>query len=285
MKSKYCRISLVSLIVVFFSCHNKQDASYTYHNSNFWYKLLAFSTDTCSSVSSKVAFVHVNAFFKNQKDSVFYDTYNNLNNQFLLSVNSLDTNNLILKACKGKCIGDSMELLIPVNVFFNQNFNSSQIPFFSLKDSVVKVQMRINGFLSSRPNITSKDLEILEKNRILNFFGDSATMNSCKAAEGFFWVLKPSKIQKSENLDADILVQYKGYFLNGRLMDESPRDFSYQVGVPDQLIKGLNIVINYLKRGENAKIILPSHLAFGELGSKDLKIPPYTPLLYEITIK
>lgn len=285
MKSKYCRISLVSFIVVFFSCTNKQEEAYTHHSSNFWYKLLAFSEDTCSEMSSNVACIHLNAVFKTQKDSVFYDSYNNLNDQFFLQVNNLDSNNLLLKACQGKCIGDSMELLIPTALFFNQNFNLRQIPFFSLKDSIVKVHMGISGYYNSQPTVTALDLVNLEKGRILNYFGDSASMKSYLSDKGFFWVTKPISSPKTKNLDSTLIIQYKGYFLNGRQMDESPPDFKYKPGTPDQLLKGLNIVINYLKRGENAKIILPSHLAFGELGSKDLKIPSYTPLLYEITIK
>jgi hypothetical protein len=285
MKLKFYQISLVLIILVFVSCNNQTKQTYTHHASNFWYKLLAFSTDTCSSMTSMIPYVHLNAVFKTQNDSVFYDTYNNLNSQFFLNVNSLDSNNLILKACEGKCIGDSMELLIPVSIFFNQNFNSNQIPFFSFNDSIVKVQMGINDYLHAPPNITKVDLEILEKKRILNYFGDSTSMNSCKLEEGIFWISKPSKLWKSEMTDSTIVLHYKGYFLNGRPMDESPVDFKYKPGTPDQLLKGLNIVINYLKRGENAKIILPSHLAFGESGSRDLKIPPFTPLLYEITIK
>ncbi len=285
MKLKYYRTSLVLFIIVFVSCTNKREEAYTHHTSNFWYKLLAFSEDTCSEMSSKVAYVHLNAVFKTQKDSVFYDTYNNLNDQFFLQVNSLDSNNLLLKACEGKCISDSMELLIPTALFFDQNFNLKQIPFFSLKDSIVKVQMGISGYYNSMPTITPLDLVNLEKGRILNYFGDSVSMKSYLSDKGFFWVSKPISPPKTKNLDSTLVIQYKGYFLNGRQMDESPANFTYKPGVPDQVIKGLNIVINYLKRGENAKIILPSHLAFGETGSVDLKIPPYTPLLYEITIK
>ena len=39
-----------------------------------------------------------------------------------------------------------------------------------------------------------------------------------------------------------------------------------------------------LKKGEKAKIILPSQLAFGDQGSSNGVIPPYTPLVYQIEI-
>jgi FKBP-type peptidyl-prolyl cis-trans isomerase len=59
-------------------------------------------------------------------------------------------------------------------------------------------------------------------------------------------------------------------------------EFTY--GTPDQLIKGLNIVIGTLKKGEFVKIIVPSRLAFGEKGSSNGSIQPYTPLVYNLKI-
>ena len=46
----------------------------------------------------------------------------------------------------------------------------------------------------------------------------------------------------------------------------------------------IHYVIKRLKKGQNAKIILPSRLAFGENGSSNGTIAPYTPLIYEIKI-
>lgn len=284
MKLKFCQISLFFMMACLISCSEPKRENYTYHVDNFWYKLLAFKTETCESDLSK-PFIHINAVFKTQSDSVFYDTFNNLNNQFYLNLNGLDSSNFLSKACFGKCVGDSLELLIPKANFFEQNFNLTQIPFFSVNDSVVKVQMSIIGYMDKILKHSNAEMANQEINRIRHFFKTDQLMSMSKSNDGFFWVSKPLMKPNPEKSDSVLTVQYKGYFLNGRQMDESPSDFKYKPGTPDQLLKGLNIVINYLKRGENAKIILPSHLAFGELGSKDLKIPSYTPLLYEITIK
>ena len=81
-----------------------------------------------------------------------------------------------------------------------------------------------------------------------------------------------------------VRVTYTGSFLDGRSVDirEKPLEFVY--GTPDQVVDGLNIVIGGLKQGESAKIILPSRLAFGEKGSANGSIPPYSPLVYEIKV-
>ncbi len=46
---------------------------------------------------------------------------------------------------------------------------------------------------------------------------------------------------------------------------------------------GLEEAVLHLKHGDNAIIILPSHLAFGLLGDQD-KIPPRSTIIYEIEI-
>jgi FKBP-type peptidyl-prolyl cis-trans isomerase len=39
-----------------------------------------------------------------------------------------------------------------------------------------------------------------------------------------------------------------------------------------------------LKKGQNAKILLPSRLSFGENGSSNKKVARNTPLVYELKI-
>ncbi|HOI31167.1 MAG: FKBP-type peptidyl-prolyl cis-trans isomerase [Bacteroidales bacterium] len=46
---------------------------------------------------------------------------------------------------------------------------------------------------------------------------------------------------------------------------------------------GLEEAILFLRKGDKATIILPSHLAFGLLGDEE-KVPPKTSLIYEIEV-
>jgi FKBP-type peptidyl-prolyl cis-trans isomerase len=86
------------------------------------------------------------------------------------------------------------------------------------------------------------------------------------------------------SLGKRVKISYSGMFLDGKPIDDSEQIIEYVYGTPDQLIKGLNIVIGSLKKGETSKIIVPSRLAFGESGSSNGSIPPYTPLVYNLKI-
>ena len=46
---------------------------------------------------------------------------------------------------------------------------------------------------------------------------------------------------------------------------------------------GLHKAVLYLKSGDKAKILIPSHLAHGLLGDSK-KIPPMSPIIYDIEI-
>jgi FKBP-type peptidyl-prolyl cis-trans isomerase len=181
---------------------------------------------------------------------------------------------------------DSLCLLIPTRDFYMQQFNSSKIPYFSQKDTVVKVHLKVKEFISAVAFYNLKNnAKQEEETQIKNYFGSELAYTMARDSAGFYWVEKP-KGYHSQNLaySDELIITYEGYFLNGRFLEKSPERFEYTSGVPDQILKGLNYVIQKLKKGENAKIILPSALAFGENGSSNGTVPPFTPLLYNIKL-
>ncbi len=86
---------------------------------------------------------------------------------------------------------------------------------------------------------------------------------------------------------SQILISYKGYFLNGEVFDSSltrNHPFDFRFGDPDQVIDGIAIGLSYMKEGGKSKLIIPSQFAFGEQGSSTGIVPPYTTVIYEIEL-
>ena len=50
------------------------------------------------------------------------------------------------------------------------------------------------------------------------------------------------------------------------------------------VIKTIEDLIGLMNEGSTVRIVIPSHLAFGESGSANGLVPPYTPLVYEIEL-
>ena len=218
-------------------------------------------------------------------DSVFWDSYNNMNDAFVLKLDIAD-NSFLQTQVLNSNTGDSLCLLIPVIPFFKQQFDSDKVPFFSVKDSVVKVRIRIKAFMDeSDYQQCLSGFRLREEQQIRAFFGSEQAYRQARDSSGFFWV-QPSgaTVKRILHYQDNIYLSYEGSFLNGRFLEKSVPGFSFQFGVPDQVLKGINNVIRYLREGENVKIILPSPLAFGEPGSSNGTVPPFTPLLYNIKL-
>ena len=269
---------------VFISCRPSQKNDFTFDSLGYYFRLISFKTDTFVYQEEQIAWINVS--FATQSDSVFWDSFNNLNNRFFIAIDSSVTSNFLKHSVSKASVSDSVCLLIKKKEFFKQQFKQSKIPFFCERDSVVKVNYKVNQILSKIQYENLKfDMAEQEKKQIKAYLEENSVHPVIPDSLGIYWLEKPSESDAQKLMVGDLIsVSYKGYFLNGRLLETSPQQFDFIYGSPDQLIKGLNYVIRVLKEGQNAKIVLPSPLAFGAEGNSIQTIPAFTPLLYEIKI-
>jgi len=276
---------LLFFFLVFNFCKNSTKKNlFIYNSSGYWHQLISFNTDSVSRIKHSVYWI--SATFKNQKDSIFWDSYNNLNDIFFVEKGSTKSTNYLIKFASTLLEEDSCLLLIKTQDFFKQQFNTNQIPFFSINDSVVKINLKVKKIYSQQEfqnmqiNLAKKEIQQIE-----NYFSNVKDFELSKDSLGFYWIEKPLTNSLPKIKYGDIIsLSYSGSYLNGRVIDSSPKNFKITYGTPDQILKGLNYVISRLKLGQNAKIILPSRLAFGENGSSNFMIPPFTPLVYTLKI-
>lgn len=85
----------------------------------------------------------------------------------------------------------------------------------------------------------------------------------------------------------EVQLHYRGYFLHGEEFDNTYRaaPLQFQVGKPDQVIKGFERALPLTRAGGKYKLIIPSQLAFGEKGSSTGVVPPYTTVIYELEVR
>ncbi len=257
---------------------------YSKHPAGFHYQLLAFTKDENRNNLNQIVFL--DAAFANQNDSVFWNSHSDFGDKFYLHLKKNDRQNLIEYFLEKANEGDSALLLIPVKAFFKQQFSSSKIPSFSQNDSVVKIYLKIRSIFSpDKADSLQMSWAAIEKRQISDYLREQNIQQNLFDSMGVYWLEgRPADFTIKQNHHHTIELTYKGYLLNGRLFDESPENWQVNPSNPDQMLRGINYVIKYLQIGQSAKIILPSYLAFGEMGSGSI-IPPFTPLLYEIKIK
>jgi FKBP-type peptidyl-prolyl cis-trans isomerase len=291
-KNKLFPYSLFLIILcIVTSCqkHTSAIEGYTRSDDGFYFKLLALGDGNDHPLPNQV--LVVDAVMKTLTDSVFWDTKHDAQNGLYIV---LSTNEL-MHSCNPYFLnlveGDSASFYINPKVFF-RNYFDTVVPSFCTKDTLVKLDIKLNQIISKGEYIALKkmmeyrdaeDVELEELKKIEAYVSKkypSADLD----CDGIYTLQKEKTNYQPIALGKRIKIEYEGFFLDGKSIDNTKQELEFTYGTPDQLIKGLNIVIATLKKGEFVKIIVPSRLAFGEKGSSNGSIQPYTPLVYNLKI-
>src|SRR6476620_5896022 len=103
---------------LFFSCHqNKTSNVYTHSEQGYYYHLIDFDTKSHKQTQGDMA--RLSVVYVTQHDSIFWDSFNNLGDQFFIRTDSTATD--IIPSYISTCsVGDSAELLLDPQTFFQQ---------------------------------------------------------------------------------------------------------------------------------------------------------------------
>lgn len=284
-------ITLFLLLSLFTACKKEQVfKGFTRDSNGFYYKLLSIGDGNESPSKDNV--VIVEAMMRTQSDSVFWDTKHDASNGLFIDLDA-ETNSGSCKDYLLKMVeGDSVSFLMKPSALFRDYFDTI-VPDFCKNDSLVKMDLKMIQIISkaeylaliknSQGEDTEEDSELQE----LQFI-DCFLVKDYKSVKvngyGVYVLERTYTGLEKVSVGKKIKIAYQGSFLDGKLVEKREQTLEFIYGTPDQLVKGLNIVIGTLKKGETTKIIVPSRLAFGELGSSNGSIPPYTPLVYKIKI-
>lgn len=147
------------------------------------------------------------------------------------------------------------------------------------------INFKVDKVTSTNPALENEsDPNLIEYNRIKTFltFGDNN--KEFKFTEGI-WLDRIS--MNSSNVSAinkEVILDYKGYYLDGNTFDIPDYPLKFLRTDQYQVIPGISIALKYMRSGDSTVVIIPSHLAFGESGSKDGNVPPNEPVLYGLKL-
>ena len=85
----------------------------------------------------------------------------------------------------------------------------------------------------------------------------------------------------------EILLQYSGTTLSGKLFDDSRKmegPLRFVFGNEDQVIPGIELALEKMHRKEKIRVIIPSWLAYGARGSAGGHVAPYTTVVYDLEV-
>ena len=164
--------------------------------------------------------------------------------------------------------GGSGTLIIPYELAFGEAGNSSgSIPC----GTVLVFEIELIAVYD--------DYEAQNDAAILKYINDN-NLNATKTASGLYYVINNEGTGERPTSTSNVTVDYKGYFLNGIVFDQSS-SAGVSFGL-NQVIAGWTEGIPYFKEGGDGILLIPYTLAYGENGNGF--IPGYTPLVFDVKL-
>jgi len=110
--------------------------------------------------------------------------------------------------------------------------------------------------------------------------------DTLKTASGLKYIMvKKNDAGAAPEVGKKVLVHYSGYLTDGKMFDSSverEQPFPFMLG-KGQVIKGWDEGIALLKEGEQARLIIPYTLGYGEQGYPPI-IPPSSTLIFDVEL-
>lgn len=126
---------------------------------------------------------------------------------------------------------------------------------------------------------------VQKENDEMDQFARSHQMNFVRTKSGIrYYVYQASAKGDSIKESMEITMNFKVSLMDGTEVYNSQQSGkrTFKVGY-ENIESGIHKGVQYLKRGDKALLLVPSHLAHGLLGDYK-KIPPQMPIVYDIQI-
>lgn len=126
---------------------------------------------------------------------------------------------------------------------------------------------------------------IQKENDEMDFYARSHQMNFVRTGSGVrYYVYQPSTKGDSIVDNMEISMSFKVSLMDGTEVYNSKESGkrTFKVGY-ENIESGIHKGVQYLKKGDKALLLVPSHLAHGLLGDYK-KIPPQMPIVYDVQI-
>lgn len=290
------RLFVVFVVFALASCSYEPFAGYSKTKNGLYYKINFWDTDqTQVPQPGDIAVVHL--VYTSLTGKTLFDSYNTDNPRYSRVVLHKQPKFAEEEGIYQLTLGDSATFIL----LREQSIHNELIAQISDTITKVKVYCKLNESQSIEGYYNKLQAEWLsrktkaselERAQIKQFCYDNK-LDSSNFVYGIF--LEKLKPQTDDVLSDSLIkygdrvvVHYNGFFTNGSLFDSTygqqmPLDFT--LGDPNQIIAGLAIALQRLKKGERAKVLIPSYLAFGEKGSAAGVVPPETPIVYTLHVQ
>lgn len=269
-------VVFLMLLLFIFSCKHDRFEGFKEKSPSIYYQRITLGEGTLySPTSSFINYTVSYARFDSLNPVVFKNTKVV---KFAQTVFFKPESDLLYGLTKG----DRLKLIL-----LNQPELFEKLTFETSNDSINNylIDLQIDDVVNlNTENEHPEDPNFVEYQRITNYLTYAGRADKFTFTEGVW--LNKTMLSNSNTLPImeEITLDYKGYYLDGNTFDIPDYPLKFFRADQNQVIPGIMIALKHMRAGDSTVVIIPSHLAFGEAGSKDGNVPPNEPVVYGLKL-
>lgn len=146
------------------------------------------------------------------------------------------------------------------------------------KENMSEIATKLYAYYTANPTTQAQ----IDENALINYAVDN-NLDVSRTASGLYYLLEEKGDGPLLTWGQPCQAHYNGYFLDGKIFDSSynrNKPIVFSIG---QMNKGWNEGLQLMNVGTKGKLLLPSHLGYGEKGFPGY-VPPNTPIIFDLEI-
>lgn len=280
-----------ALMLVFFltSCG---DSSYKQTDTGLTYKFHESNKGDKPSIDN---IVKIDFAYRYPEDSVFYSSSQNQQSAYVSIIPS-EYEGDIYEALRMMTRGDSASFMFDANNFFSVTMDAISVPEFIAPDDSIFVDIVMHDFFNEEQyeeymqkqreeQMKEQELAAMNETKILEDYLEEQNIDAEAEESGLIIIVEEEGSGPLPVAGQTVKVHYTGMVLDGTVFDSSiergePIEFVLGRG---QVIRGWDEGLSKLNVGSTARLIIPSHLAYGDRARSEI-IQPFSTLIFDVEL-
>jgi FKBP-type peptidyl-prolyl cis-trans isomerase len=274
MKNTFFKlVALVMMIAITASCTSKYPG-FKKSDSGLYYKVYKVGKDTVKpKVRDWISMEYKLVVKSKGKDSTFIDSRKSQQGALRMQLPPSDYKGDIYEGMRMLAAGDSGEFIVNADSLFKKTFRQGTRPKYIDTNSVARFSIHMIT-IDSPQALQKKEKETLDK-----FITDNK-ITIAPLPSGLYYIEQVEGKGIKIDSGCQVIYNVKISMVSGKqVFGQDSMKFVYGKR-PD--MTGFLEGIKLMKKGGKARLILPSQLAFGEHGYRE--IPPYTSIIYDVQV-
>ncbi len=277
----YLLISIL-FIAIIFSCNTNE---FTRTDNDIYYEFIIKNADSTKVKVDDILILKL--IYTNEKGDVIFDS-RELGKNYKMVLKKPNYIGSIDEAISMMHIGDSAIFKVDATDFYTLSRGYKTLPEEVKFGGKLIFYVKILGIADNLQVQKEKKELAIDKQKLeedmLKDFIQKENITIKPTASGLYYIVETKGNGKKPKKGDKLIIHYTGKFINGEIFDSSlkrAKPLIYNFG-DKGFIAGWEEGVSYMSEGEKAKLIIPSHLAYGE--KKTGPIPAYSTLIFDIEL-